>query len=233
MKRRAFTMVELMVVCGILMLILIPTFRIMSHGQRSASKGLQRNRVVMEGQQILSQLKMDLAISCFVFVNDTTQDINDIFTETISGSDITLSFFTFNGGAYEDKVIPTNSGPESYRRMNRVEYRLSSRPGSSFKKLERRLVTHPKLPPGPNTFRTLSDQVNFFEIRPETVTSAGFSRSFFRISLQLFDQEEDSGQHGEKFVADFMDTANPTILNSIINNPGQNRNWYTDPHDQN
>jgi hypothetical protein len=99
--------------------------------------------------------------------------------------------------------------------------------------LERRLITHPKMPAAPDSFRVLSDQVNFFEIRPETITSAGFSRSFFRISLQLFDQKEDSGQHGEKFIADFMDTANPTILNSIINNPGQNRNWYTDPHDQN
>ncbi len=231
--RKAFTMVELMIVSAILMLILIPTFRIMSHGRQTASKGMQRNQVVMSGQQILSQIKMDLAISCFVFVNDTTQDINNVFTETSSGGDTTLSFFTFNGGLYENKVIPTSDGPESFRRMNRVEYRLSSQPGSPFKKLERRLITHPKLPPAPDTFRVLSDQVNFFEIRPETITSAGFSRSFFRISLQLFDQKEDSGQHGTKFIADFMDTANPTILNSIINNPGQNRNWYTDPHDQN
>ncbi|MBU1106371.1 MAG: type II secretion system GspH family protein [Candidatus Riflebacteria bacterium] len=231
--KRAFTMVELMVVCAIMMLILIPTFRIMSYGQRSASKGMQRNRVVMEGQQILSQLKMDLAISCFVFVNDVTQDINDIFTETSSGGDITLSFHTFNGGLYENKVIPTSSGPESYRRMNRVEYRLTSRPGTPFKKLERRLLAHPSMPPEPDIFRVLSDQVNFFEIRPETVTSVGFPRSFFRISLQLFDQEEGSGTAGKAFIADFMDTANPTILNSIINNPNQNRNWYTDPHDSN
>lgn len=231
--KKAFTMVELMIVCVILTLLLIPTFRIMSHGQRSASKGMQRNRVVMQGQQILSQVKMDLAISCFIFVNDTTQNINDIFSENTSGNDITLSFYTFNGGAYENKVVPTNSGPASYRRMNRVEYRLTSRPGSPFKKLERRLLTHPRLPAAPDTFRILSDQVNFFEIRPETITSAGYSRSFFRISLQLFDQEETSSRLGEVFVADFMDTSNPTILNSIINNPGQNRNWYTDPHDQN
>lgn len=231
--RKAFTMVELMVVCAILMLLLIPTFRIMSHGQKSASKGMQRNRVVMQGQQILSQIKMDLAVSCFVFVSDTTQDINDIFSETTSGSDIILSFYTFNGGNYANKVISSSSGPASYRRMNRVEYRLTSKSGSTFKTLERRLLTHPGLPAAPDVFRVMSDQVNFFEIRPETITSAGFSRSFFRISLQLFDQEETSGARGEVFVADFMDTSNPTILNSIINNPGQNRNWYTDPHDQN
>lgn len=230
--KKAFTMVELMIVCAILMLILVPTFKILSYGRQSANKGMQRNRVVMEGQQILSQIKKDLAVSCFVFVNDTTQDINDIFSESSSGSDVTLSFFTFNGGLYEDKVIPTIDGPTSYRRMNRVEYRLSSRPGTPFKKLERRLITHPSLPTVQDTARVLSDQVNFFEIRPETITSVGFPRSFFRISLQLFDQEENKGA-GDVFVADFMDTANPTILNSIINNQGQNRNWYTDPHDQN
>jgi hypothetical protein len=82
--------------------------------------------------------------------------------------------------------------------------------------------------------RTMSERVNFFEIRPETITSAGFSRSFFKVSLQLFDQDSnkksDSPPDPESmFIAEFSETVNPLILNSIINNPGLNRNWYTDP----
>ncbi len=229
-QRHAFTLVEVMIVCAIMMLILIPTYRILSHGSRSALKGVQRNNVVMSGQQILSQLKLDLTLSCFIFVNDKSHSIGDIFTETTTGSDVTISFYTFNGDEYEKKVIPTSSGPESYRRMNRVEYILKSRSGSVFKTLERVMHLHPKISGGQNR-KILSDKVNFFEIRPETITSAGYSRSFFRISLQLFDQDDKvSGNVGQLFIADFMETANPTILNSIINNPGLNRNWYTDPH---
>ncbi len=229
-QRHAFTLVEVMIVCAIMMLILIPTYRILSHGSRSALKGVQRNNVVMSGQQILSQLKLDLTLSCFIFVNDKSHSISDIFTETTTGSDVTISFYTFNGDEYEKKVIPTSSGPESYRRMNKVEYILKSRSGSVFKTLERVLHLHPKIGGGQNR-KVLSDKVNFFEIRPETITSAGYSRSFFRISLQLFDQDDNvSGNVGQLFIADFMETANPTILNSIINNPGLNRNWYTDPH---
>lgn len=230
-RRQAFTLVEVMIVCAIMMLILIPTYRILSHGSRSALKGVQRNNVVMQGQQILSQLKMDLMLSCFVFVNDKSHSISDIFTETTTGSDLTISFFTFNGEDFTSKVIPTSSGPESYRRMNRVEYILKSKSGSAFKTLERVFHPHPKISGGTHR-NVLSDKVNFFEIRPETITSAGYSRSFFRISLQLYDQDDNAkGNVGQQFIADFMETANPTILNSIINNPGLNRNWYTDPHD--
>lgn len=232
MKRSAFTLIEVVIVCAIMMLILIPTYRIMSHGSRSAIKGVQRNTVVMTGQQIIAQLKVDLALSCFKITNDASHGISDIYTETAVGDDIHISFMTFNGGEYTAKVVPTNSGSESYRRMNKVEYRLISKPGSPFKTLERTIKMHPKTGGGTQT-KTLSDKVNFFEIRPETITSVGFSRSFFRISLQLFDQDEaNSGSIGQVFIADFMDTANPSILNSVINNPGQNRNWYTDPHDQ-
>ncbi len=232
MKQRGFTLIELMVVCAIMMLILIPTYRIMSHGSRSAIKGVQRNNVVMQGQQILSQLKIDLTMSCFHFVNDKTHSINDLFTETSNGNDLTISFHTFNGGDPESKVIATSNGPESFRRMNRVEYKLTSRNDSPFKTLERTIRMHPKIVGSETLTKVLSDKVNFFEIRPETVTSAGYSRSFFRISLQLFDQDDNAGNIGQLFIADFMDTANPAILNSIINNPGLNRNWYTDPHDQ-
>lgn len=233
MKRKAFTLIEVMIVCAIMMLILIPTYRIMSHGSRSAIKGVQRNTVVMQGQQIISQLKVDLALSCFVFVNDKSHSISDIFSETTSGNEITISFFTFNGGDFASKVVPTNSGPESFRRMNKVEYKLTSRPGTPFKTLERTIRMHPKIAKGEVLNKVLSDKVNFFEIRPETVTSAGYSRSFFRISIQLFDQDQaNSGNIGQLFIADFMDTSNPSILNSIINNPGLNRNWYTDPSDQ-
>lgn len=231
---RGFTLIELVVVCAIMMLILIPTYRIMSHGSRSAIKGVQRNNVVMQGQQILSQLKIDLALSCFVFVNDKTHSITDIFTETTIGSDVTLAFYTFNGEEFANKVIPTSNGPESFRRMNRVEYILKSKPDSVFKTLERVMHLHPKIAGGSVTRKILSDKVNFFEIRPETVTSAGYSRSFFRISLQLFDQDDNArGNIGQLFIADFMETANPSIMNSIINNPGLNRNWYTDPHNLN
>lgn len=233
MKRQAFTLIEVMIVCAIMMLILIPTYRIMSHGSRSAIKGVQRNTVVMQGQNILSQIKVDLAMSCFIFVNDKEHSISDVLSENASGDELTISFYTFNGGEFANKVIPTNSGPESYRRMNRVEYKLISRPDTPFKTLERTIRMHPAVSGGEVLTKTLSDKVNFFEVRPETVTSVEYSRSFFRISLQLFDQDEtNSGNIGQLFIADFMDTANPSVLNSIINNPGLNRNWYTDPSDK-
>ncbi len=232
MKKNAFTLIEVMIVCAIMMLILIPTYRIMSHGSKSAIKGVQRNNVVMQGQNIISQLKMDLALSGFKFVDDKSHGIADIFTESTMGTDIIVSFATFNGGETDQKVVPTNSGPTSFRRLNKVEYRLISKPDTPFKTLERTIKMHPKNAGGKTLKKVLSDQVNFFEIRPETVSSAGFSRSFFRISLQLYDQEEGAaGTTGKAFIADFMDTSNPLILNSIINNPGLNRNWYTDPHD--
>lgn len=238
-NRLAFTMVELMVVCGILMLVIIPTYRILSHGSKSAIKGVQRNSIIMHGQNILSQIKSDLVESAFPFSDADTQDINigNIATETsdIDGN-VTYIFYSFSGGAYEQQVRPTSSGAESYRRLNRIEYRFITKPGSIFKVLERVVFLHPHhtgaKPTGQR--KVLSDKVNFFEIRPETPESAGFSRSFFRVSLQLFDHDAAADKSlppnpETMFIAEFCETVNPIILNALVNNPGLNRNWYTDP----
>jgi len=241
MKRckSGFTMVELMVVCGLLMLIILPTYKILSHGSKSAIKGVQRNSIIMEGQNILSQIKSDLVESAFPFSDADTQDINvnNIFSETSDADgNIKITFYSFSGGDYEQQVRPTSTGAESYRRLNRIEYRLSSKPGSIFKVLERIVYLHPHhagyRPEGKK--RVLSDKVNFFEIRPETIDSAGFSRSFFRASLQLFDQDANADKSvppnpDTMFIAEFCETINPLILNALVNNPGLNRNWYTDP----
>ncbi|GAB4280404.1 MAG: hypothetical protein Kow0029_24940 [Candidatus Rifleibacteriota bacterium] len=237
--KKGFTLVELMIVCAILMLIMVPTYKILSHGTKSAIKGVQRNNIIMHGQQILSQIKSDLSESGFPLVDGEMHGINNIYTETTTpGGDIKITFFSFSGGNYENQVIPTSSGPESYRRLNKIEYVLKSSAGSIFKTLERIVYLHP-LHPGYKASgqrKVMSDKVNFFEIRPETIDSVGFSRSFFRVSLQLFDQ--DSVPKGvtpdpdKMFIAEFSETVNPLILNSIINNPGLNRNWYTDPSDK-
>lgn len=234
---RAFTLVELMVVVSILMLIIIPTYKILSHGSKSAIKGVQRNNIIMHGQQILSQIKSDLTESGFPLVDNETHGINNIFSEkSDSDGNFKITFFSFNGGEYGQQVIPTSSGGESYRRLNRIEYRLTAKPGSIFKRLERVVFLHPSHSGAKagGQKHVLSDQVNFFEIRPETIDSNGFSRSFFRVSLQLFDNEAAGSKDtppdpDNMFIAEFSETVNPIILNSIINNPGLNRNWYTDP----
>ncbi|MDN5278303.1 MAG: hypothetical protein PWR01_2268 [Clostridiales bacterium] len=236
-NRQAFTLIELMVVVCILMLVIIPTYRILSHGSKSAIKGVQRNNIIMHGQQLLSQIKSDLSASAFPLVDGEMHSINNIFNETTdSGGNIKISFYTFSGGKYENQVIPTSSGGMAYRRLNKIEYRLISKSGTIFKTLERVVFLHPSHPGAKagGQRKVLSDKVNFFEIRPETIKSAGFSRSFFRVSLQLFDQDSSAAKSGsidpdKVFIAEFSETVNPLILNSIINNPGLNRNWYTDP----
>lgn len=237
MRKLAFTMVEILVVCSIMMLIFVPTYKILSHGSKSAIKGVQRNSIIMHGQQILSQIKSDLTESGFRPVNGTKHSINNIFSETSdSFGNYKISFFSYNGGIYEHQVKPTAAGPESFRLFNKIEYKIISSPDSIFKKLQRTVFLHPSHPgftPRGKT-QTLSDKVNFFEIRPETVDSVNFSRSFFRVSLQLFDQEKASADApppdpDKMFIAEFSETVNPIILNSIINNPGLQRNWYTEP----
>ncbi|MFZ5952461.1 MAG: PulJ/GspJ family protein [Candidatus Rifleibacteriota bacterium] len=234
--KKAFTLVELMVVVGILTLVMIPTYKILSHGSKSAIKGVQRNNIIMHGQQILSQIKSDLTASAFPLVDGETHNINNIFTETTDADgNIKITFYSFSGGEYAQQVIPTSSGAMSHRRLNRIEYRLSSKSGSIFKKLERIVYLHPSHAGAKSggQRRVLSEQVNFFEIRPETIDSCGFSRSFFRASLQLFDNEGENKtavpDPEKMFIAEFSETINPLILNSIVNNPGLNRNWYTDP----
>lgn len=238
--KSAFTMVELMVVISILMLIMIPTYKILSHGSKAAIKGVQRNSIIMHGQQILSQIKSDLSESGFPLVDGESHSISNIFNETItSAGDIEISFFSFNGGVYENQVLPTSNGAESYRRLNKIQYKFKAKPGSIYKTLERIVFLHPSHPgtKPAGQRKLLSDKVNFFEIRPETINSAGNSRSFFRVSLQLFDHESSASKGtppdpANMFIAEFSETVNPVILNSIINNPGLNRNWYTDPSNE-
>jgi type II secretory pathway component PulJ len=236
-KRKGFTLVEILVACSILMLVMIPTYKILSHGSKSAIKGVQRNNIIMQGQNILSQIKSDLSESGLLLEDGKFHNINNIFSETSDASgNFRITFYSFGGGSYEHQVKRTNSGPESPRRLNKIEYRLIVKTNSVFKTLKRTVWLHPADPGyqiSGNT-RTMSERVNFFEIRPETITSAGFSRSFFKVSLQLFDQDSnkksDSPPDPESmFIAEFSETVNPLILNSIINNPGLNRNWYTDP----
>lgn len=240
MNRKAFTMVEMIVVVGIMSLVLIPTYRILSHGSKSAIDGVSRGGIILEGQQILGQVKSDLNSTCFVYSDGNERTINNLFKEKITVTEITYSFLSFSGGKANEKVVSTTFGPESPRRLNEIEYKLISRKNSPFKTLERTLRLHPKNDSfgGKHVItKVLSNKVNFFEINPVTVTSCGVSRSFFRISLLLFDKKEgqkievgaDGSVDGNKvFIADFSATVSPIILNTILDNPGLNRNWYTD-----
>ena len=234
MKKNGFTLIEMLVVVSMLALILFPTYRILSHGSKSAMRGAERSNLVNLGQRLLGQVKADLSLSCFEYKDGELHGVDNIFKETNGADEIKYSFFTYHGGKQEYKVVPTNSGGISYRRFNKIEYCLRLKPdGQNL--LERKVYYHPKNPMAKKTkAKLLSDQVNFFEIRPVTVISKGVARNFFRISLQLFGQKNKAklNKAGKAFIADFVDTVNPLVLNSIINNPGLNRNWYTDPHSQ-
>lgn len=231
--KKAFTLVEILIVVSLFMLILLPTLRILSYGGKSAIEGVQRNAVVMSGQQIIAQLRADLAMSNFVINDGEVHDIHSIMTEQTSGDSIIYSFLSFNESDYQSKVTPTLTG-NSPRLLNRVEYHLVTQSNSPFKTLERVVTINQQISTTNRRIRqTLSENVNFFAITPETVSSNDYHKSFFRISLQLFDRDEtrDRGHDADPdalFIADFLGTVNPVILNRVLDNKGLNRNWYTD-----
>lgn len=242
-NKMGVTLIEMVVVTALMSLILIPVYRVLSHGSKSAIEGVNRSGVVLEGQQILGQIKDDLSASYFIHKDGEKHNIHNIFKQKSIPGEIKYSIITFNGGKESQKVISTTAGGISYRRLNRVEYRLISHKGSPYKTLERTIRLHPQN----NSFggsktmtKVLSNKVNFFEITTADITSCGESREFFRISLLMFDKKEGIGNKSlvdgtgkidssKVFIADFSATVSPVILNTILDNVGMNRNWYTDP----
>ncbi|MBI3039099.1 prepilin-type N-terminal cleavage/methylation domain-containing protein, partial [bacterium] len=137
-SKKAFTLVELMIVVGCLMLILVPAWRIFHYGTRSSLQGMLKIDTTLEARRILNQVNLDLKQSCWAWddENNAYYTISDILSASGRFQNRTISFLVFPSKGSLTDAIPQSLEPDvenpskvvANRRVSKVSYILQPSP---------------------------------------------------------------------------------------------------------
>lgn len=147
-RRLGFTMIEVLVVCGLVLLILSPAVSLFISSRKSASSGLDKLEMLNRARFIMEKVQRDLKALC----SDGSHGFLPLATETV-----TLSF----------PVFPAVSGARNFGNtvpLNLVAYAFDPRSKTLF----RTLTFHPLVaePGRPSITERLGDHVASFTIKP-------------------------------------------------------------------
>lgn len=244
---RGFSLAELLIVVGCLMLILVPSFRILQMGTRSSLQGMLRVDTTLEARRILRQIQKDLKASCFPISVGSAGELSiDSILKTSEPVPQEYVFFAFPSLGSPEQFV--KEGPLIVnRQVSKIRYllRKGGNPGKPFQQLIREewfSKGHPLAAEFPGGCRRsiLSERVNFFRISPREFQTPApyFTHSVFWITLQLVDSLKAGTLDGESpgetwktpapglVLADFYDVVYPEFFNSLQDWSFMNRNWY-------
>ncbi|MBI3038511.1 prepilin-type N-terminal cleavage/methylation domain-containing protein [bacterium] len=256
--KKAFTLVELMVVVLCLMLVISPAMRILQQGSSSSLSGMLQIETTLEGRRIIRQVHNDLKMACLLWDtpnSDGTPKVQyvlaDMYEKKGESPFNSYSFYCFpHEGLIEESVANMRNLTEPAPRLvSEVTYKLDRPNLKEPMRLIREEKFHPSNPIGQRysggiARRVLSTRVNVFSIQIRTFQDPGSGikdQALFWVTLQLKEghQRPDikSGSVGEiirersrgMIVADFYDAVNPEFFHSFCYNPGTVLSWYSQP----
>ncbi len=248
MKRgRGFTLVEILVVAGCIVLLMGPILSILRSGSRTSLQGMLQIDTTLEARRIIKQFHTDLKQACFSNDQDVlTIGFSNLLKESGKLPDLSYSFLCFPLHGRMEEAVPASLSGKAKRLLSRVTYKLEKQadPEKPFLRLTREEKYHPEHAEGDRYAdgvhrRVLSERVNFLQIKPIEIQTFGKKQYYFWITLQLTDtigradrksmspgvpiSERSSGL----LVADFFDVVYPEFFNAFWNQEGINRNWHT------
>ena len=235
-NKRAFTLVEIMVVFICIALLAGPIFMLLRSGSDSSLKGMMRIDTTLKARIILHQIYADLKMACFELPEEGADYSSDkIFTEKKESFPNTLySFHSFPIHKDYNEIFENSGYVEDmdYRIPSLITYKLEG------DKPPFKLIREEKFN-GTAISKTLTENINFFEIKELTMLAGGKTNYYYLITLQLVDVLHSSDLDGKKvgeklrqnqkdvILADFYDIVYPEYFNALWNDKRLNRNWHT------
>lgn len=233
---RAYTFVEIMVAAACLVLLASTTFIIMQAGTRSSLQGIMRLETTLEARKIIRQVYSDVKLACFPLPYNSVYNFDNVMYITGAPPRNMYSFLSFSLHASLNEIMSNQSRGVNYRETSFINYRLE--PANKDCQHLLRLVREETFK-GKTSRKTLSERVNFFEIRPVMLQPYGRNQYYFVVTLQLVDSIDPAdlrqikpGQRLENVqnnltIADFFDVVYPEFFHAAWNHPGINPNWHS------
>lgn len=235
-NRRAFTLVEIMIAAICMTIILGPIFTLLRSGSDTSLKGMMRIDTTLKARNIMQQVYADLKTACFRLPYDSEYSFDDILTSDGIAPNVTYSFCNYPLHEKYSDIFESPTSGENLRNVSSITYRIEDGddPNLPFKKLIREEIFK-----GVIKTKVLSENVNFFEIKPLLISADEKDNYYFLITLQLIDvlhaQDIKDKKTGEKLtenqkdviLADFYDVVYPEFFHDIWNDKGCNPNWHT------
>lgn len=218
MKRSGFTMLEILIVSGIMLLVMIPAFRTFSYSNKSFEKNVSRNETLQQGQIILNYLQRDLAaISLKMTSNSFKINIFDLLRYENVGPLKIYTFYSFIGTAKVDGKFENI--------LNKVSYVYDEN-----KKTLQRIIKYNGANSSKGTVtNTLGTNVNHFELQTVVGNSYNTKKTFIRPFFALIEKEKSNPKNPTPAIREFMCTITPELFNSMLEFKGYNRNFNADP----
>ncbi|NCB38885.1 MAG: hypothetical protein EOM80_08955 [Erysipelotrichia bacterium] len=235
-KRRAFTLVEVMIVAICLALLLGPIFLVLRSGTKTSLKGMMRIETTLEARRVIKQVYADLKMACFPLPYNSVYNFDNVMQTGGVPPHNTYKFMSFPIHQKMENIFSSQLSGVNYRDVAEITYRVEEGkdPDNPFLTLFRDESFGGKV----NT-RVLSDKINFFEIKPIMLQPYGKNQFYFLVTLQLIDALHPSELKGKTagtkldelqrdvILADFFDVVYPEYFHAAWNQVRVNPNWHS------
>lgn len=236
--RKAFTLVEIMIVAICLALLMGPLFLILRSGTKTSLKGMLRIETTLEARRVIKQIHADLKLACFPVPYDSTTeyDFGDVMSVTGVPPEVTYSFLSYPIHAEIEDIFTNQTSGKNFREVAEIKYKIEE--NSDPEKPSYQLIREEKI--NGNTRRNvLSKRINYFEIKPIMLQPQGKNQYYYLITLQLIDAVHPKDMEGQTtgakitdqvqgaILADFYDVVYPEFFHSMWNQVRVNPNWHT------
>jgi prepilin-type N-terminal cleavage/methylation domain-containing protein len=236
MKKRAFTLVELMIAIACLAALLGPIYLLLRSGTQSSLKGMKRLETTLEARKVLKQVYSDLKLSCFSMPEDGYYDFSNTITVLGTPPKNTYKFMSFPIHQDYSNIFSNQTTGINFRKVSHITYEILESDDSLNPYY--RLVRTEEFE-GQTRTTVLSKQVNFFEIKPIVMKASDKYQFYHLITLQLIDSTHPSlvkdKVAGTKLdeldkdviLADYFDIVYPEYFHAAWNQTKFGPNWHT------
>ncbi len=173
-RKKAFTLVEIMIVCVCIGILVGPIFMLLRSGSDSSLKGMTRIETTLKARRVLQQVYADLKMLCQKYDEvdrDHYRKVNfsNSLTEDGGVPNVKYEFICFPIHEQYKDIFETNSNSYGTTDFNcnvcKVTYSVEDTPNTILKTLKRTVEFG-----GKTTTTKLCDNVNRFYIEKASVT---------------------------------------------------------------
>ena len=240
-NKKAFTLVEIMIVCVCIGLLVGPIFLLLRSGSDSSLKGMTRIETTLKARRVLQQVYADLKMLCQKYDQvdrDHYRKVNFSNSYLRDGNypNIKYEFICFPIHEDYKDIFETNSNSYGTTDFNcnvcKITYVVEKNPKTILGTLKRTVDFK-----GKKTTTKLCENVNNFIIDPVAVTIDDKLENYFIINLSLVDvlhenyrekltADEINNGSREVIKAEYFDVVYPEYVHSYVDGHAINPSWH-------
>ncbi len=236
MKKRAFTLVEIMIAIMCLAILLGPIYLLLRSGTQSSLKGMKRIETTLEARKVLKQVYSDLKLSCFPMPEDGYYDFSNSIDISGTPPKSVYKFMSFPIHQDYKDIFSNQTTGINFRKVSNITYRVEDSTDADNPYYQ--LIREEEFQ-GKTRTTVLSKHVNFFEIKSIVMKAADKYQFYHLITLQLIDathpslmKEKTPGERLDQLdkdviLADYFDIVYPEYFHAAWNQSKFGPNWHT------